>query len=344
MAFVTYSDERDSWGYLYEAAFGTPNADNAAFKTIKFPKGVRVETGTTVTNLELNREARQPAATDLYVDDDSGPVRVTVPEFIITKDRLADLLYACLQNKVSEGAATAYAKIFKVNVGGPDFTADAGYFFTLAYKSPITAKDMLIHSCIVKEMTFTLDKSGTGDQNLAKVSLVILGKKLEINQTLTGTFVAQGTSRYSAHDFTYNYNDATAVPWQSFTIKLDNGAVAQDKDTDGTPMTWHLEWAGENSGTVDVVHWYTADTTGTTVDLIADRMAGTVRRNSITTSTAVGTDGGLKFDFYGKLKEDPNGNQNKLMMTPASYNLVHNTIATNDLLIVSMSDAIDQTP
>ena len=195
MAFVTYSDERDSWGYLYEAAFGTPNADNAAFKTIKFPKGVRVETGTTVTNLELNREARQPAATDLYVDDDSGPVRVTVPEFIITKDRLADLLYACLQNKVSEGAATAYAKIFKVNVGGPDFTADAGYFFTLAYKSPITAKDMLIHSCIVKEMTFTLDKSGTGDQNLAKVSLVILGKKLEINQTLTGTFHDQTGQR-----------------------------------------------------------------------------------------------------------------------------------------------------
>ena len=343
MAFVTYSDEQDQWGYLYESTFGTANADSANYKLVKFPKGTKIETNTVLTNLGLNRSARQAESGDIHLDNYSGPIRVTVSDFVMSKDRAADFLYACLQNKVSEGAAANYAKVFKPNTSQPDFTANAGYFFTLAYIQPVTGKSALIKSCIVKELTITADKSGTGDQNLLKMSMVIIGKDITIGQTLSGAFVAQGTSYYNAHDFTYNYNDATAFPWQTFSLKIDNGAEPQDKDIDGTPKTYFLNWPDEWA-TVDVKHWYGADATGTVVNLLSDRLAGTTRLNSISTSTAVGTDGNLKFSFYGKLKEDPNGSENRQMIAPASYKIVHNSISTNDALIVNIADGIDQTP
>ena len=342
MAFVTYSDEQDQWGYLYESTFGTANADSANYKLVKFPKGTKIETGVILTDLEHNRSARQPESADIHVDN-YEPIRITVSDFVISKDRIADFLYACLQNKVSEGAAANYAKVFKANTSQPDFTANAGYFFTLAYIQPVTGKSALITSCIVKEFNFKLDKTGTGDQNLGKVSMVILGKKLTQAQTLSGTFVAQGTTYYSAHDFTYNYNDATAFPWMSFELKIDNGAEMLDRDTDGTPKSWAVKW-GSDWASVDVRHWYGADATGTVVNLLSDRTAGTTRLNSISTSTAVGTDGNLKFSFYGKLKEDPNGSENRQMIAPASYKIVHNSISTNDALIVNIADGIDQTP
>ena len=342
MAFVTFSDEQDQWGYLYESTFGTANADSANYKLVKFPKGTKIETGVILTDLEHNRSARQPESADIHVDN-YEPIRITVSDFVISKDRIADFLYACLQNKVSEGAAANYAKVFKANTSQPDFTANAGYFFTLAYIQPVTGKSSLITSCIVKEFSFKLDKTGTGDQNLGKVSMVILGKKLTQAQTLSGTFVAQGTTYYSAYDFTYNYNDSTAFPWMSFELKIDNGAEMLDRDTDGTPKSWAVKW-GSDWCSVDVKHWYGADATGTVVNLLSDRTAGTTRLNSISTSTAVGTDGNLKFSFYGKLKEDPNGSENRQMIAPASYKIVHNSISTNDALIVNIADGIDQTP
>ena len=343
MAFVVHSDEQDQWGYLAETTFGTVNADSANFKLVKFPTGTKIETNTVLSNLNHNRSARQPESADYHVDNYSGPVRVTVPDFVLSKDRAADFLYACLQNKVSEGAATAYAKVFKPHLSQPDFTADAGYFFTLAYIQPVTGKSALITSCIVKELTLTIDKSGVGDQNLVKISLVIVGKAVTIGKTLSGTFVAQGTSYYTAADFTYNYLDTTAFPWLKFSLKIDNGAEMLDRATDGTPKGWFLNWP-EEWATVDVLHWYGADATGTVANLLSDRLAGTTRLNAISTSIAVGTDGGLKIAFYGKLKEDPNGSENRKMVAPASYKVVHNSISTNDALIISISDSIDQTP
>ena len=343
MAFVTFSDEQDQWGYLYESTFGTANADSANYKLVKFPRGTKIETNVVLSDLGHNRSARQPESADIHVDNYSGPVRVTVPDFVISKDRLSDFYYACLQNKVSEGAAANYAKVFKPHLSQPDFTANAGYFFTLVHISPVTGKSELVTSCIVKEFGFDLDKTGTGDANLGKSSLVILGKSLTLGKTLTGSFVSQGTSYYNAHDYTYNYNDSTALAWQKFSLRIDNGAEPLDKDTDGTPKSWALKW-GSDWGKVDLTHWYNADTTGTVVNLMADRKAGTVRLNSISTSTAVGTDGNHKISFYGIQNQDPNGTDNRQLVAPVSYKLVHNSISTNDALIVNVADGIDQTP
>jgi hypothetical protein len=340
MGFVTFSSEQDQFGYLAETVFGTPNADNAAFKTLKFPKGTKIEPFVALTDLELNRAARQSEAADIHLDNYSGPVKITVPAFLLDKTSAADLIFAWSQNKVSEGSTPNFAKVFKVNVAQPDFTANAGMFFTLAWKGPIASKHIKVSSCVVKEITIDLDKSGTGPQALVKVSLVIVGKKCTTGLNLTGTWIAAGTTYYNSFDFTFKFV-TTALPWLKCTIKLDNGAKPLDMDSDGTPKSWDLQWGKQS---VVSTHWYNAESSGSTVDAMADRVAGTLRAYSIGSSIAVGTDGNLLFAWYSKLDADPQGTDDKKMTVPLSHMLVHNSIATNDLIIVSISDGVDQSP
>lgn len=345
MAFTMYSEEQDEWGYLYESAWGTANADGGAYKRIKFPKGTKIDYPTRLTDLEMNRSVRQTVGSDIHVDNFTGPFRITVPELLVTKDRLADLLYACLQNKVSEGGAAIYLKQFKVHATQPDFTNNAGYFFTLAWDSPVTAKGIKFTSCIVKEMEISFDKGGTGSANLVRIrNLVILAMKASTGVTLSGTWVDQGTTYFNSYDYTYKYNDATAMEWIRFSIKLDNGAEILDRNSDGTPKTFFLNWPKAGGMTAEAVHWYNANTTGTIVDLLADFVAGTQRLYSIQSSANNSTTGHFKISFYGKITEPPFSAENKQLMAPVKFQLEHESAATNNLVIIDLADSVDQTP
>jgi hypothetical protein len=250
-----------------------------------------------------------------------------------------------LQNKVSEGGSSHYQKVFKVHLSQPDFTANAGYFFTLAWKGPVTAKHIKFTSCIVKEMTVELDKSGRGDQNLVKITnLVILAKKVSLGSTFSGTWVAQGTNYYNSHDFTFKHADSTTMEWLKCSLKLDNGAEPLDKDSDGTPKTFFLNWPKLGTGQLDATLWYNANTTGTITDLAADYNAGTIHAYSLINSVADSTSGHVKIVVYGVMNAVPFGSENRQMIAPLSLVLGHNTIATNDLIIATIADGIDQTP
>jgi hypothetical protein len=342
MAFVVYSDEKDEWGYLPETTWGTSNGAAGNYRRIKFPKGTRIDSWVTHDDLDLNRAARQQVLADLFSENYSGPVRVSVPEVILTLDRAADLLYACLQNRVSQGAASLYLKQYKAHLSQPDFAANAGYFFTLAYNPPVSAKGCLITSCIVQSLELEWDKTGKGGQNLVRVrNLVIVGKKIAIGQTMSGTWVDEGTTRFNPHDFTYKYNDSDAMEWARFTLSVNNGAEPIDKDTDGTPKSFFLNWPKDGLR-AEAMHWYNANTTGTIVDLLSDYNAGTSRLYSIQTSAANDASGHLKIQFYGKLAETPMDAQNRHMMAPARFIIGHNSVSTNDAIIIDIADSISQ--
>ena len=343
MAFSMFSDEQDQFGYLVETTFGSANADNAAFKQILFPKGTKIEPFVQLSDLGNDRSARQQVLSDLHVDNYSGPVQITVPEFPLTLDRVADILYGVLQNKTAE-TGDPFAKTFKVHLSQPDFTADAGFFFTLAWKGPVASKHHKVAGCIWKDITIKWDKSGKGDQNLVKVSGTIVGRAFTTGSNLTGTWVAQGTTRYNSHDFSFKYADTTAMEWLTATLKIDNGAEPLYKTAAGLPKTWALKWP-HGGITFDIGSWYNANTTGTIVDVVADYIAGTARAYSILTSTTPTLTGGLKAVFYGILNKDPQDlASNKEMRLSLSWLCGHNNTTTNDLIIVTCTDGVDQTP
>ena len=300
-----------------------------------------------MTDLDLNKGTRQQVNADLHLDRVSGPVRVSVGEFVLEKNQAADLLFACLQNRVSQGISP-FAKVFKYNLSQPAFSdspaATAAFWFTLAWKSPISGNGILITSCIVKELTISWDKTSTGAANLVKVSnMVIVGKRYVDDQTLSGTWVDPGTNYYSAWDFTFKHADTTTIPIRSCSIKMDNGAEALDKDTDGSPKSFFLNWP-KGGQTAEFKTWHFADTVAAgTTDLIDNFSEGTEKNFSIINSIAVGTAGNLKFNWYGKITAGPPAEaENRQLVIPITMQMGHNSVTTNNALIVDITDSDDQ--
>ena len=341
--FAIHSDELSRIGISVETAFGTAIADTGAFKEILCPKGVFIDPAVVITDLDQNRSSRVLNLDDLHTDNISGPVTLRIPELLVDRTTCADLLYAVTQNKTAEGI-TPFMKTYKFNASQPDFVNNEGFFFTLGWRGPVTAKHLKVTSCIIKELTLDIDKAGTGDATLVKFKdVVILGKKIAEASTFSGTWTAQGTNRYSAYDFSFKYNDATVLPFGRASIKLDNGAVASDtKDTDGTPKTFFLNPPRPGVLTVDAALWYNVDTTGTVQDMMADYRAGTSRLYSILNSIATATLDHFKLLFYGNIAEPPQSAENRQLKIPLK--LICGNDGANDALVLTYADGVDQTP
>src|SRR3972149_419036 len=317
MAFVIYSDEQTKFGYLPQPTWGTGIAADQAFRELKFPKGVFVNPNIHQDDLDLNRSSRIQDLSDIYIDAVHGPVLITAPEMLVTRARAADFLYAAMQNRVSQGAVgTGYSKVYRMNASGPDFTANAGYFFTLAQKGPITAKHLLVQDCIVKSLTLDLDRSGVGAAELVRFRDVnIIARSYLTGQTLSGTWVDTDAVYYNAKDFTLKYNDATAMSWLKFALKIDNGAEILDKVAAGTARTFFLNPAKETAVQVDITTWFNNETSSSPVDLMADYVAGTKRLYTLNSGT-VDTADYWKVQFRGILRENPQGAESRQIMAP----------------------------
>ncbi len=342
MALVINTSELSRLGYSRESAFGTAIADNGAFKELIVPRGVRIDPVVVKSDLDQNRDSRVFHLADIHNDTYSGPVLCTIPEMICTKDRFADMLYACTQYRVSEGlVGTGYSKVFRLHASQPDFTANAGYFFTLGWRGPVAAKHIKVTSCIVRKMEIDIDKTQTGEKALVYLKNVeIIGKKLAQASTFSGTWTAPVTSG-SFNSFAFEFVDITnsnATPsWSKFNLKIDNGAVPLDRDTDGTPKTFLLNPPRMSQCLIHMEHWYNSDTA--TRDFLAALIANTQLNAGIHTGTA-DTDGYFNIVWYGIVQGNPQGDDNNQMITPVDY-IVGDTAAA-DALTITVADAISQ--
>lgn len=342
MAFTIQTDELSRIGYLRESTFGTNMLNSGNYKELIVPRGVRIDPAVTKSDLDQNRDSRVLHLADLYNDTYTGPVVCTIPEMICTKDRFADMLFACLQNRASEGlVGTGYSKVFNLHSSQPDFTANAGYFFSLAWKGPIAAKGFIVTSCIVRKMEIDIDKSQTGEKNLVYLkNIEIIGKKFNSGTTHSGTWVAPATAGvFNSHSFTFtDITNTNATPaWLRFSLKLDNGAVPMDRDTDGTPKTFYLNPPRLSMATVEMTHWYNAD--AATRDFIAALVANT-NLNAKLVAGSADTDGFFSINWFGVVEGNPQASENKQMVMPVKYIIGDTAVALG--LTITVADAISQ--
>jgi hypothetical protein len=318
MSLTIHTDELSRLGYAREAVFGTPVADAGAFKEIITSREVRIDPVDVKIDLDQNRDSRILHLADVFNDTYSGPVVCIIPEMICTKDRFADMVFACTQNRIVQGAATSYEKVFALHASQPDFTASEGYFFTLAYRQPITGKDLKVTSCIVRKMEIDADKSAVGDKSLIHLKNVeIIGKKFSYGCTYSGTWSKPSTAlAYTSGSFTFT--DGTGTPaWLKFNLKLDNGAVPLDRDTDGTPKTFYLNPDHMNMASVELQHWYNGDTD--TRDHITALESQLNLSCKFQGQIAAGSDGYVQIQWHGIIQGNPQGSDNKQMIIPAKH-------------------------
>jgi hypothetical protein len=326
-----------------ETTFGTPIAlSGTAYKAIEFQKGQFFDLGINKSNLQLNRSSRLLSLVDLFHDNFSGPVGYTF-ETYCSKDRIADFLYMVTQLKVSEGAVgTGYSKVFRMHASQPDFTANAGAFCTMIWDSPESGKDARFTSGILRDLTLTMDKSGTGESNLVKMSGTFIFKKYEVDQTYSGTAAARNIAlAYKAHEFamdlTFNAVGINDGQWERFSLTLANNAIGLDKDANGYPVTYFLNPADSLKASLEV--WYT----GVYTNALTDFAAGNTVALTMTKGT-VDTDGYFLISLNGKITNNPFSSGNSQLRVPIELQLGNTTAALTDGCTLTVADAIDQTP
>ncbi len=343
MSFTINSSELSRFGYSRESTFGTPIADNGAFKEIIVPRGINIDPAVVKSDLDQNRDSRIFHLADSHNDTFTGPVTMTIPEMICTKDRFCDMLYAVTQNRVSEGlVGTGYSKVFNMHSSQPDFTANAGYFFTLGWRGPVTAKHIKVTSCIVKSLEIDIDKTVSGEKEMIYLkNIVIIGKKMAQASTFSGTWTPPAMSGvYYPHAMVFtDITNTNATPaWSKFSLKIDNGAVIKDRDTDGTAKTYFLNPPKPDAVTIHMEHWYNGD--AATRDFLAALIADTNLNAKLQTGT-VDTDGYIQIAWFGVVVGNPNPKEDdKQMITPVDYR-VGDTVAALGLTI-TVADAISQ--
>lgn len=342
MAFVIYSDEQHKIWYKEETTFGTPTAlDGSAYKGIEFEKGQFFDPGVTKTNLNLNRSSRVLSLVDMLLDTHGGPVGYSFST-LLSKDRAADLVYLVTQNRVSQGlVGTGYSKVFRMHASQPDFTANAGCFVTMIWDSPISAKDVVLTSGILRDLTLTWDKSGSGETNLVKATGNFIFKECSINQTSTATGTARDVSlAYKAQDFSMDITPLggkiTAVPWSRFSLTLSNNAVGVDRDSNGRPVTFFLNPGDSCKASAEL--WYT----GGAAALLSDYAIATNVLVELTKGTA-DTDGYFKIAAYGQITNVPISAGDGQMRVPIELQLGNTTAAGTNACDITIADAISQT-
>jgi hypothetical protein len=341
MAFLPYSDEQHKFCYAREATFGTPIALDQAFKGLTVQRGEFVDLGINKSNLDQNRVSRILAIEDLYHDNYSGPILYRFST-ILTKGRAADLLYLVCQNRVSQGGSTAYAKIFRMHATQPDFSANAGCFVTGIWNSPIAAKDIRLTSGILRSLTITWDKEGTGVSNLVKASGEFIFQKYEVDQTYTGTVTEMDiTTAWEAHDFTVGLlttgvGTLTPTNWAKASVTIANNATALDKNSSGLPANYFLNPGDGMKCSAEF--WYTTAYLG----LLADYATGGNVILSIGVGS-VGTDPNLGFTISGKIINTPLASANGQMRIPIELQVGNVTAAGTNACDVSISDSVSQT-
>jgi hypothetical protein len=340
MAFNMVSDEQVQVGYLRQTTWGTAVADNGAFKTLQVPKGVFIDPAVKLSDLDLNRTSRVQNLADMHIDNFSGPVILTIPEMVMTIDRLADMVYALTQYRVSEGAATTYTKIFKMHASQPDFTNNEGYFFTLAFKTTKSGEHIKVKDCIISKMTIEWDKSGTGDKNIVRLkNVTIIGRAITFASTYSGTWVAYTLSSIQNPSIFVLTEVAATRAWLTASLTLENGAVPLGKDATGIPSTFALHPPKPGAVVFEFKTWFNAESTS--INYLTTQQAKTVLAASFAnTVTYNGTTGNIIVAVNGIVDGNPQANENKELMSPVKLLCGDNN--TDAALSLTIIDSISQ--
>ena len=296
MAITFYTGQDEQYGLAEQAAWGDTPATNVAAQGIHIAEW---DLKPMVTFVEPNRAKAQRYhyTTDLTAHEKGAVHEITLPATPALKDQIDKFIYGVVQN-VSEGTATPYTKTFTFPQTQPDFSADAGYFFTLVNKMPVASTSHYVNDCIVSQLTLSC-APGANDGMLAVEATMMglaQGETLNYSGTITYPDVAVGTDFFFFHDLATKTVAGTDVVLGTDGIKIviSNNAVPVG-GSGGKPETFGL--TGYTVQTTVNALW---DSTLRTS--MASMRSGTAEALVFSWGTP-GSDGALSITVNGKWRE-----------------------------------------
>lgn len=193
MAIVkTGSGKYESYvGILEESTFGIPEANASNFEKLDIIGGGTPSFDPTFfEDTELrNRDVNMADVNDYFSTDNGQWQTYQIPDFIAPSDILAQMVYGATQ-QVSEAVGTPFLKTYTLNgATNPDFSSNAGFFFTTLIRHPSASESQKITSCVIDNLRIKFDPTVQGGRCVCNAGLLTaMGYEETANPTGTNAF------------------------------------------------------------------------------------------------------------------------------------------------------------
>lgn len=155
MALEVFTSSDEQWSFAEQVTWGTALADNATANGI-LTEGFGIDSAINFRNPPRTRAQRFNNPGDVQADQKGVVYQSNGASMPALDDSLDYLLYGCIQNVIeSTLSAQVHQKTFTFPKTQPDFTSNAGEFFTMWGNSGVGTTDQKMYDVIVSELVLT---------------------------------------------------------------------------------------------------------------------------------------------------------------------------------------------
>ena len=316
--------------------FGVAGLDNAA--------GVILDIETVAFDFDDKVVESNPAVAS-RVEDDRGfftHQNRAMPKVEITgivhNDHIARFLYGFCQS-VSEAVGTPFAKTFIFHPSQPDFTVDAGYFFTLIIDQSVAAVAHKAKDFVVAELKFDQQP---GEPMKYTASCVGRGP-VAVNSDPSGSYTRAVQAFYfgenqGVHTIDFGGGALTPINAGGFQIELIQTVEAVGMDGSGSFDTFSMR---KKTGAYKEKALFDA----TSRTAFANRVSNTAIDAVIQWGNATpGTDDlDLSFALHGKIKPETQQNVDDILGVDIDAKITGDIENSTEAATIIVADDIDMT-
>lgn len=242
MAITIYCSSDEKWCFAEQTTWGTAVGDSAASVGI-LTEGFGIDGQINFRNPPRARAQRYQHPSDTLADQ-KGIVYQTNGMAVPAVHELLDhFLYGLMQNVVESTLGTGiHRKIFTFGQTQPDFSANAGQYYTLWGVSGVSSNHQKLSDAIISELTLTCAPGANEGILWAAPTFVGRTHSDTANYSGTATFANTGASEeYNFYDLVTATLGGTAVVVgdNGISITLRNGAKKVGQSS-GKPQTFAL--------------------------------------------------------------------------------------------------------
>ena len=322
MTLVNYTSR--NWGLKFakESTFGTAIAVTAGTNgwiTLPTESMPSIDGDVSHEDLMLTDTDRIQSSTSIYTSTNNSipTVKFSTPY----RRELAGYLIAGAMQTASPGNVlntTPYAHTWTLNTTQPDFTANAGYFYTVCLTGPIAGEDQLLTSCILSDLAIVITPPAKGKANLVMLEGTFWSP---FARTFGNTFAATpstpSTNFMLASKFKVtNSGGSTSYPIRSARIEIASNPFKIPTGGTAATIGFNIPFAQPK---MKVSFYYNDYTKG----FISAMQSGTIQSSIIVTNSVATTSmESLVATTYARITNDPLADDGGNSVLNVEYDLV----------------------
>ena len=242
MAITVYCSSDEKWCFAEQTTWGTGVADTIA-STGLLTEGFGIDSQINFRNPPRARTQRYQHPSDTLANQKGIVYQTNGMSCPAVHELLDHFLYGLMQNTVESTLAPGiHRKTFTFGQTQPDFTANAGQFYTLWGVPPVASNHQKLSDAIISELTLT--SAPGANEGILWAAPTFIGRTHSDTANYTGTTTFANTGAAEEYNF-YDLVTATLTGTQvvlgdnGISITLRNGAKKVGQSS-AKPQTFAL--------------------------------------------------------------------------------------------------------